>query len=454
MNNCESASLESADLAVSSLVRSGGGTVKVLDFGLAKALDPSPDADPSQSPTLTAMATQMGVIMGTAAYMSPEQAAGKPVDRGADLWAFGVVLFEMLTGQRLFTGETVSHVLASVLKTEPDWTTLPKNTPTPLHRLLRRCLDRNPKQRIRDVREARVGVQEAASAPSAVETVVSVPATQLKIWQRPVPAAIGLLAAMAISSLVVWMLVRPGSGSEAQVTHFIVPVESGHEMLSGECPRLALSPDGRMLAYVASGQLHLRRLDSLGGEVMAGTEGAESPFFSPDGRSIGFGQGGLLKRVSVDSGLITEIAGVRLASSFSCAEASWSPDGLIVYRPSASRVLFSVPAAGGTPKPLTTIRDPAVETFHKWPQVIDNGRRVIFTVIGPTGVWGDAQVVVEDLETGERTTVVQQGTYGRYVPTGHIVYATGSGTLLAARYDPTGGEQAGDRFPVWCQVCE
>ena len=173
----------------------------------------------------------------------------------------------------------------------------------------------------------------------------------------------------------------------------------------------------------------------------------DRPVFSPDGRSVGFVQGGVLKRLAVDGGLITEIARVG-QSSYSCAGASWSPDDTIVYRPPGARVLFSVPAVGGTPQPLTTIRDPAVETFHIWPQVIDGGTSVLFTIIGPSGVWGDAQIVAEDLDTGERTTVVRQGTFGRYVPTGHIVYATASGTLFAAPYDLARREPAGDRFPI------
>ena len=154
-----------------------------------------------------------------------------------------------------------------------------------------------------------------------------------------------------------------------------------------------------------------------------------------------------LKSLSVDGGPITEIAGAG-SRGYSCAGASWSPDGTIVHRPSGSRVLFSVPAVGGTPRQLTTIREAAVESFHIWPQVIDGGRRLLYTVLGPTQVWGDARIVIEDLETGERTTVVEQGTYGRYVPTGHIVYATAAGTLFAAPYDLAHGESTGDRFPV------
>ena len=425
------------------------GTVKVLDFGLAKAFQPDAgDASASMSPTisLTAAATQMGMVIGTAAYMAPEQAKGKVVDKRADVWAFGAVLYEMLTGQKPFVGDDVSTTLARVIEREPDWDALPNSLSPVLATYLRRCLTKEPKQRVHDIADVRLAMEGAfeTGLPSS-SARAAVP--RLRSWQRPVPAAIGLLAAMAVSGLAVWSLTRPGPASQAQVTHFAVPVDGGHEMFFDECPRLALSPDGRVLAYVASGQLHLRRLDRLDTVAMAGTAGAESLFFSPDGRLLGFVQGGMLKSLSLDDGLITEITRVG-SSNYDCVGASWGQDGTIVYRPAGARVLFSVPAVGGTPQPLTTIRDPAVETFHHWPQVIDGGQQVLFTIIGPDAGWGDAQVVVEDLDTGDRTTVVEQGTYGRYVPTGHVVYATASGTLFAVPYELGGGAPPGDRFPV------
>ena len=349
------------------------GTVKVLDFGLAKALDPSPVGDPSESPTLTAMATQMGVIMGTAAYMSPEQAAGKQVDRRGDIWSFGVVLFEMLTGQRMFTGETVSHVLGAVLQVEPKWDALPAPTPQPLRKLLRRCLQKDRKRRLRDIGDALMELDEALTAEPTDE-IAPTPAEFRTNRRFSVVSVAGMAATAAlITGVAVWSLMRPGSASQGHTTHFIVPVEGGLEMVDGFCPNLALSPDGRVLAYVASGQLNIRRLDGLDSVALAGTAGAGGPFFSPDGQSIGFAQGSGLRRISVDGGLISEVTGVRFSTGYPCADASWSPEGMIVYRPPGSGVLFSVPAVGGIPQPLTTFRDPATELFHMWPQVIEGG---------------------------------------------------------------------------------
>ena len=414
------------------------GTVKVLDFGLAKALDPNPTGDPSQSPTLTAAATQMGVIMGTAAYMSPEQAAGRQVDRSADAWAYGVILFEMLAGQRLFTGETISHVLASILKVDPDWTLLP-TMPTPLLRLIRRCLEKNSKRRLRDLREAGVALEETEAWE---ESSVPLPIAGRRGWRVVLPA---VLVAGIFGALVAVVILDRDLTTGIGATRLSVLVPEGHEMLWGQCPRLALSPDGRTLAYVAQGQLYARRLDSTEAVALEGTENAEGPFFSPDGQRIGFAQG-MLKTIPLDGGPITDIAGTEFGDS--CGESSWGEDGTIVYRGSGSRVLWSVAAAGGVPQQLTALEPDSGDSFHMWPQLIDGGREIIYTVLGPSGLWGDSKIVVQDMVSNERTTLVERGTYGRYVDSGHLVFATANGNLLAAPYDSQERRLTGDPVPV------
>ena len=240
------------------------GTVKVLDFGLAKALDTTPTDDPSQSPTLTAAATQMGVIMGTAAYMSPEQASGETTDKRSDIWSFGVVLFEMLTGQRLFSGKTVSHVLASVLKTDPDWKALPTTTPQPLTRLLRRCLEKEPKRRLREVTEAVIHLEEAATAPAADQSVAAATASQAAGWRQALPVALGISAvAIVITGLAVWSLTRPGPTPVRLPTRMAVTPPPNVGMIPGS--GLAVSPDGRTVVFVGGGrqQLYRRSLSQL-----------------------------------------------------------------------------------------------------------------------------------------------------------------------------------------------
>ncbi len=262
------------------------GTVKVLDFGLAKALDPS------QSPTLTAAATQMGVIMGTAAYMSPEQASGKPVDKRSDIWSFGVVLFEMLAGDRVFKGETVSHVLARVLDRDPDWQKLPRNTPVSLQRLLTRCLDRKVGMRLRDIGEARVELGELIDSPVDGRQAAPLIAPRRDWTGRSAAAVLGITLGFALG---VGFLGQSRSvTSEAPVSRLSIPLplEANNVDVFHKYPNtmVAISPDGSVVVFVGGEdeRLHLRSLDDSEVRVVPGTEGARNPFFSPDGGSVGF----------------------------------------------------------------------------------------------------------------------------------------------------------------------
>ena len=318
------------------------GTVKVLDFGLAKAFDPSPVGDPSQSPTLTAAATQMGVIMGTAAYMSPEQAAGKQVDKRGDIWSFGVVLFEMLTGRRLFTGETVSHVLGGVLRIEPDWNTLPDATPQAVRRLLRRCLQKERKQRLHDVADVRLDLEEGTTSQPTDETAPN--ALPEAVWRQALPWVTGLILA-AVTGVAVWALTGAPSVPPPRVTRSHIMLPSGAATMGTSVHNLiALSPDGTNLAYAGSDQLYLRAMDQLDAAPIRGTEGATEPFFSPDGQWIGFWADGRLQKVSAAGGLP-----VTLCETAEPYGASWSSDDTIFFT-TLGVGISQLPGVGGTPE--------------------------------------------------------------------------------------------------------
>ena len=427
------------------------GTVKVLDFGLAKALDTTPQGDPSQSPTLTAAATQMGVIMGTAAYMSPEQAAGQTADTRSDVWSFGVVLYEMLTSQRLFTGETVSHVLAKVLDRELDFSALPTPTPAPIKRLLRRCLERKPKRRLGDVGEMLIHLEEAATTaaeePSLATSVTDV--TQPAGWRQALLLAFGMsVVAVVITGLAVWSVMRPGP---SRVARFEVSPDDTLT-IAGFSGDVAISSDGEHVAFVTGSsfagdarQLHVRSLDQVSARLVA-EGGPVSPFFSPDSQEVGFYDihptPSVLKRVSVRGGpasTIAELPGSQLRG------ASWGPDGTIVFASNDSASgLWQVSAVGGEPEQLTTPDQEQGEAAHRWPAILPGGEAVLFTIIA--NPVEDSQIAVLSLDTREQKVIVR-GSHPRYAPTGHLVYGV-EGNLWAVGFDLDRLEALGDAVPV------
>ena len=307
------------------------GTVKVLDFGLAKAFQPDPEGDPSQSPTLIAAATQHGVILGTAAYMSPEQARGKTVDKRADIWAFGVVLFEMVTGRRPFEGRDVSEVLGGVLRLEPEWNALPGDTPPRVSTLLRRCLEKEPKQRVHDVADVRLamagGFETTVSAPS--DSVVE---PQLQVWQRPLPALVVGLVLLFIGGLSVWILPRPDVIPPDLMRFTLVPPDTAP--MSRSLDRdITIFPDGTQVVYGSrvggEQQLILRHLGEVIGTPLRGTGGGRGPFVSPDGEWVGFVSNDqrTLHKASTSGG-----PPVRLYDSPTrIAGASWGTDDQIIF---------------------------------------------------------------------------------------------------------------------------
>jgi serine/threonine-protein kinase len=430
------------------------GTVKVLDFGLAKALDAngsgasSATADAMNSPTLTARlrqgsgepGTEMGMIIGTAAYMAPEQARGKVVDKRADIWAFGVVLYEMLSGRRAFGGDDVSEVLASVLKDTPAMDALPATTPARLRMLVRECLVRDPKQRLRDIGDARLLLDKIiAGAPD--DSVATTAAAVFPPWRRALPWAV----AATLAALALWMAMRTQPTADLAVARVLIGVAPAERLLSGYSgdasagqgrpsrTAMAFSPDGRSLVFSAEREgrveLYLRRLDQLNAIPIVGTDGASTPFFAPDGQSLGFYADGALKKVPVGGGPVVELCKTDLVFG-----ASWSPKDQIVFANSRGG-LWEVPAAGGSPAAVTKLQSDAGEVSHRLPQVLPDGETVLFTVTNagfPS--WDDTRVVAQSLTTGTRKVVIEGAADARLVSTGHLVYLR-KGTLMVVPFD-------------------
>ena len=349
------------------------GTVKVLNFGLAKAFQPdASDPSTSMSPTisLTAAATQMGMVIGTAAYMAPEQAKGKTVDKRADVWALGAVLYEMLTGQKPFTGRDVSDTLAAVLRIDADFDALPDATPPRVQQVLKACLQKEPKDRVRDIGDVSLamdGTFETTSSPQPVA------APQLQVWQRPIPATIAGLAVLIVGGLAVWALTpvppRP-------VVRFVANNATTSLASGPNTPDLAISPDGTRIAYRSVGDsnsLYVRPLDQLDGTPLLVEFVVASLFFSPDGTWIGFitPTDGTYKKASIEGGppvtLWPNPAGAPRG-------ASWGPDDTIVFAGTQSRGLLRGPAAGGEPEVLTTPDEMQGELNHWWPEVLPGGQ--------------------------------------------------------------------------------
>jgi serine/threonine-protein kinase len=444
------------DLKPANVKISADGQIKVLDFGLAKALD---GGDPSSSdsgslslsPTLTAQMTEVGVLLGTAAYMSPEQARGQAADRRADVWAFGVVLMEMLTGKTVYAGDTVSDTLAGVLAREPEWEELPADTPKVLRELLDRCLQKDLKERLQAIGEARIGIQKYLANPNEVDEVVTVAEVPAQpAWRSALPWAAAGAFAIALLAALFWPG-DPGPAAPTPVTRVEVAVSDSPLWVAlGEAT--VLSPDGRHLAYVVgqgdSTELHLRALDQLEGtQLAAGTGGGGSapyhPFFSPDSQWLGFVTPGELKKMPVTGGTPITLCEVGRSRG-----SSWGDDGTIVFAPNPNTGLLRVSATGGDPEPLTALDESKGETSHRWPQVLPGSKAAIFTsIVADAESFDDASIEMVDLESGDRVVLHSGGHFGRYVSSGHLVYAN-SGTLFAIPFDLEGLQVTGSPAPL------
>jgi hypothetical protein len=436
------------------------GKVKVLDFGLAKALasDNAP-GDPAASPTLTmraalAGATMAGVIMGTAAYMSPEQAKGKPVDRRGDIWAFGVVLAEMLTGQRVYSGETVSETLAAVLLKEPDLTGLPAGTPAGVRGLLRRCLERDPTRRLQAIGEARIAIDDAIAGGASEEPPALQPAAA-RSKSRWLAAAAGALALGLAALAAVHFSEKPPAA--APVRFQVLPPEKASFGGSGVGlvgNGLALSPDGKRLAFVVTsagrGLLWLRPLDSFTAQPLPGTDGALFPFWSPDSRYVGYFADGKLKKIDVSGGPPQTVCDVPNTG----IGGSWSRDGVILFGTNSTG-LFRVPQAGGAATPLTALDAGRLEVFHGRPWFLPGGRRYLFYASSRKAE--NNGIYLATLESNDRKLLVRARQGAAYVPPlvsgeeGRLLFLR-DGTLMAQPMNAGSFELAGEAFPIAEQV--
>ena len=420
------------DLKPANIKITAAGVVKVLDFGLAKeVVGGATSRDLSHPPTFAVNGSRDGVILGTAPYMSPEQARGKPVDKRTDIWAFGCVLYELLTGRVAFAGDTSSDTIAAILEREPEWSAL--QTPVSLRRVLQRCLEKDPRRRLHDIADARIEIEDVISGAAGT------PADRSAVHARRQPVrllwSIAAVVALVAVGALTWNLqtARQAQTASPRISRMTI-ASSGTAALGIAAGRsLAMTPDGTRVVYIGNNnQLFVRPLERLDATaIYTGTVPLNWVFVSPDGQWIGFAEASALKRVAVTGGPAATIAVTGLAIG-----ATWAPDDTIIFSTSDPATgLRRVSANGGDVTVLTRPAQARGELDHLWPEMLPGGRAVLFTITAATGGLA-AQVAVLDIATGTYTVVVRGGSHAHYVPSGHLVY-TAEGTLRAVPFDLT-----------------
>jgi Tol biopolymer transport system component len=430
------------DLKPANIKLTPDGVVKVLDFGLAKLHAAGPGAL-SASPTITVGGTREGIILGTAAYMSPEQARGLAVDKRTDIWAFGCVLYELLTGRASFAGETISDTIAAILEHEPDWTVLPATTPTNVRRLLQRCLEKNPKRRLRDVGDAGVVALESGAAGEDAATISRAFEPARAAW---IAAAVVAGAALTALALLAFGRFSPFPAQAARAT-FQLTLPSGVELTANAGGQVGISPDGRYIVFGASSDgkraLWLRPVEATDAKLLPGTEEGSLPFWSPDSTFVAFFAGGKLKKLEISTGAVQLLCD----ASAQPGGGAWSHDGVIVFAPILEGPLLRVQSSGGAATPVTTVDAVNHESAHMWPTFLPDGRHFVFQVLGLT----NSGIYLGALDSSERTSLIHQDsldvTAVRYAPSGHLVYVSNH-MLVAQPFDARSLKLSGEASPL------